>query len=114
MGEALEHVPVPVRILEPAAFYPIDSWRVWQLIRERQMPGLSYAIHLWNSKWRHERLDPDSVYDLECIYEQLKRRFGVASPAGAGYGPGSLSLTNVRIRNFKAGLRRRQPMLTAA
>jgi Alpha 1,4-glycosyltransferase conserved region len=114
MAEALERVPVPVRILEPAAFYPIDSWRVWQLIRERQMPERSYAIHLWNSKWRRERLDPDSVYDLECIYEQLKRRFGVASPAGASYGPGWLSLAKVRIRDFKAGLRRRQPMLRAA
>jgi hypothetical protein len=114
MAEALERVPVPVRILEPAAFYPIDYWRVWQLIRERQMPERCYAIHLWNSKWRQERLDPDSVYDLECIYEQLKRRFGVASPAGAGYGPGWLSLANVRIRDVKAGLRRRQPMLRAA
>ena len=114
MAEALEHVPVPVRILEPAAFYPIDSWRVWQLIRERQMPEQSYVIHLWNSKWQHERLDPDSVYDLECIYEQLTRRFGVASPGRRGLWSRLVGLANVRIRNFKAGLRRRQPMLEAA
>jgi hypothetical protein len=114
MAEALESVPTPVRILEPSAFNPIDYWQVWQLIRERQMPERCYAIHLWNSKWQRERLDPDAVYDLECIYEQLKRRFRVASPVGAVYGPGWLSLAKVRIREFKAGLRRRRPMLRAA
>jgi hypothetical protein len=114
MAEALERVPTPVRILEPSAFNPIDYWQVWQLIRERQMPERCYAIHLWNSKWQRERLDPDAVYDLECIYEQLKRRFRVASPVGAVYGPGWLSLAKVRIREFKAGLRRRRPMLRAA
>jgi hypothetical protein len=114
LGEALERVPAPVRILEPAAFCPIDYWQVWQLIRERQMPERSSAIRLWRSRWQQERLDPDAVYDLESLYEQMKRRFGVASPAGAACGPGWLSLGMVRIREFKAGLRRGRPMLRAA
>ncbi|HEY2148058.1 MAG TPA: hypothetical protein VGH32_08985, partial [Pirellulales bacterium] len=71
-------------------------------------------IRLWRSGWQQERLDPDAVYDLECLYEQMKRRFGVVSPAGAVYGPGWLSLAQVRIREFKAGLRRGRPMLRAA
>jgi hypothetical protein len=114
VGEALERMPVPVRILEPAAFCPIDYWQVWQLIRERQMPERCHAIRLWRSRWLQERLDPDAVYDLESLYEQLKRRFRVISPAGAGYGPGWHSLAKVRIREFKAGLRRGRPMLRAA
>jgi hypothetical protein len=114
VGEALERVPVPVRILEPAAFCPIDYWQVWQLIRERQMPERCSAIRLWRSRWQHERLDPDAVYDLESLFEQMKRQFGVASPAGAVYGPGWHSLAKVRIREFKAGLRRGRPLLRAA
>ncbi|HKD37425.1 MAG TPA: hypothetical protein VKB78_11510 [Pirellulales bacterium] len=114
LGEALERVPAPVRILEPTIFSPIDYWQVWQLIRERQMPERCHAIRLWRGRWDRERLDPDAVYDLESLYEQLKRRFGVTSPAGAAYGPGWHSLTQVRIRQFKAGLRRTQPLLRAA
>lgn len=114
LGEALERVPVPVRILEPAAFCPIDYWQVWQLIRERQMPERCHVIRLWRSRWQQERLDPDAVYDLESVYEQMKRRFGVVSPAAAVYGPGWLSLAQVRLREFKAGLRRGRPMLRAA
>ncbi|HEV3418321.1 MAG TPA: hypothetical protein VG056_15965 [Pirellulales bacterium] len=114
MAEAIERVRAPVRMLEPAAFYPIDYWQIWQLIRERQIPDRCYSIHLWNSKWRRERLDPDAVYDLECVYEQLKRRYGVASPAGAAYGPGWLSIGKLRLRQFKTGLRKSRPVLRAA
>ena len=114
VSQAIQRVDLPVRILEPAAFYPIDYWQVWQLIRERQLPVNCYSIHLWNSKWRRERLDPDSIYDPECIYEQLKRRFGVTSPAGASYGPGWMSVAKLRLREFKANLRRRPAILKAA
>jgi len=112
--DALKEFHGPVMILEPAAFYPINSWQVWQLIRERLMPERSYAINLWNSKWRRERLDPDAIYDLECVYEQLKREFGVVSPVGAVYGPGWLRVRRLRIRQFKTGLRRSRPALRVA
>ena len=107
MAEALEQVREPVRIVAPEAFYPIDYWQVWQLIQDRRMPENCRSIHLWNSKWRRERLDPDAIYDPESIYEQLKRRFGVASPVGASRGPGWLSVGKLQIRQFKQSLRRR-------
>ncbi len=114
LADALESVPAPVRLVEPSAFCPIDSWRVWQFILERQLPERCYAIRLWSAKWRRERLNPDVVYDLECLYEQLKRRFGVTSPDGANYGPGWTSLAKIRMRKLQVGMRRRQPMLRAA
>ena len=36
---AVEAVAMPARILDPEAFYPIDYWQVWQLIRLREMPA---------------------------------------------------------------------------
>jgi hypothetical protein len=114
LAEALERVPVPVRIVEPSSFCPIDFWRVWQFIGERLLPERCYAMRLWSAKWRRERLNPDAVYDLECIYEQLKRRFGVASPAGSGHGPGWKSIAKIRIRKFQSVQRRRPPILRAA
>jgi hypothetical protein len=114
LAEALERVPAPVRIVEPSAFCPIDFWRVWQFIGERLLPERCSTIRLWSAKWRRERLNPDAVYDLECIYEQLKRRFGVASPAGSGHGPGWKSIAKIRIRKFQSVQRRRPPILRAA
>ncbi|NLF71788.1 MAG: hypothetical protein GX575_22380 [Candidatus Anammoximicrobium sp.] len=83
VAEALAEVNIPVRILDPHAFYPIDHWQTWRLVRARQVPRNAYSIHLWNSKWRREGLCPDAVYDPRCIYEQLKRKHGVVSPADA-------------------------------
>ena len=106
MTRAVEAVAVPVRILGPEAFYPIDYWQVWRLIRSGDMPGDCYAIHLWNARWHSERLDPDAVYDQGCLFEQLKRRYGVLSPPGAPRGPGWRPLCRYGLRRLKAGLRR--------
>jgi hypothetical protein len=97
---------VAVRILDPPAFYPIDYWKVWELISSERLPPDCYAIHLWNSRWRHERLDPDAVYAPTCIYEQLKRRYGMASPRGAARGPGWRSLARHWWRQLKHGTRK--------
>ncbi len=112
--QAVQSAAVPVRILDPQAFYPIDYWQVWQLIRSGEMPGDCYVIHLWNAKWRSEGLDPDAVYDRGCIFEQLKCRFGVASPPGAARGPGWLQLGRYGVRRLKAALRNRRAVPKAA
>ncbi len=111
---AVEEVAAPARILDPAAFYPIDYWQVWQLIRHREMPRDCHAIHLWNAKWRAERLSPDAVYHRDCIFEQLKRRYGVVSPPEAACGPGWLQLARYGLRRLKAGLRSRPAASKAA
>jgi hypothetical protein len=28
--------------------------------------------------WRHHRLDKDAAYPPHCLFEQLKRRYGIA------------------------------------
>ena len=102
LAEAVGAAVVPVRILDPAAFYPVDYWNVWQLISAEHLPRNCYAIHLWNSRWRHEHLDPDAVYAPTCIYEQLKRRHGIVLPRGAARGPGWQSLTRHWWRQLKS------------
>lgn len=87
LTEAVRNVKVPFRVLDPACFYPINYWHVWQMVLGREIPSESHAIHFWHSAWGVQRLDPDAVYDSDCIYEQLKRRYGVASPPGAPRGP---------------------------
>ena len=86
VAKALSAVDMPVRILDPPAFYPIDHWQTWRLVRGRRIPKHSYSIHLWNSQWRREGFCPDAVYDSRSIYEQLKRKHGVASPPDATRG----------------------------
>jgi len=108
MAEAVTAVGVPVRMLDPAAFYPIDYWNVWQLISAAHLPPSCDAIHLWNSRWRREGLDPDAVYAPTCVYEQLKRRYGTGSPREAGRGPGWRSFARHGWRQLR---RNRVPLL---
>lgn len=35
----------------------------------------SYAVHLWNEIWRHEKLDKNGVYDQNCLYERLQHKY---------------------------------------
>ncbi len=60
VAKAVAAVHVPKRILDPPAFYPIDHWQVWRLIRGRKIPENRYRAHLWNSQWRRERLCRDA------------------------------------------------------
>ncbi len=101
---AVAAVGVPVRIVAPDVFYPIDFWRIWKLVLDRRIPDGCHAIHLWNSGWRLHWLDPDAVYHPDCIYEQLKRRYGVSSPPGAARGPSWRSGVLRRLRQLKASV----------
>ena len=109
LTEAFHKVGVPVRVVEPDDFYPVNYWDVWQLIDARQAVPSCYAIHLWNSRWRHERLDPDAVYSSTSIYEQLKRRFGVESPPGARRGPPWRSRINLWWWRYCSGRAKTAP-----
>jgi hypothetical protein len=80
-AEAMGAVKLPVRVLPPDAFYPIDYWKVDALVRPQSIPEGCYSVHLWNSRWRHERMDPDGSYDPESLYERLKRAHRIVSPA---------------------------------
>jgi hypothetical protein len=68
LTEAISAVDIGVRILNPPAFYPINWWQEWRLVRTRKLPNDCYSIHLWNSRWRTYGLCPDAIYDPGCIY----------------------------------------------
>ena len=103
---AIAAMDVPVRILDPDAFYPIDYWDLWPLVTDVSLPSDGYAVHLWNSGWRRKRLDPDAVYPPQCLYEQLKRRYATPSPPGARRGLNWRNLLRLWWRT--SCLRRRQ------
>ena len=88
MTEAVGRMNGKIRPFEPEAFYPIDYWQVWQFITRRRLPPDCYMIHFWLSCWKRHGLNPDARFAPSCIYEQLKRRYGVETPDGAPKGPG--------------------------
>lgn len=54
--------------------YP--NWhRVLEPEAEVALASSSYAIHLWNEKWRAASQDKNARYPDNCLYEQLKRRY---------------------------------------
>lgn len=52
------------------------------LVRGERPPGSrisgeAYAVHLWNEIWRQNGLDKNGRFDRRCLYERLRRRYGV-------------------------------------
>jgi len=76
LAEAVRSVRVPVRLVDPQCFYPIDYWDVEKLVETSRLPEDATAIHLWNSQWRQRGLNPDQFHRPDCIYEQLAARYG--------------------------------------
>ena len=105
LNQALRELKVSVQTVEPCVFYPIHYWQVWELVTPGGIPAGSSAIHLWNSQWRSNGLNPDAVFRPDCIYEQLKQRFKVRSPDNAKVGPGLLTVGKHQLKRLKAGLR---------
>lgn len=61
----------------PEVFCPI-GYADWHKVLE---PGAelglddSYAIHLWNERWRAAGRDKNAKYPEDCLYETLKKRY---------------------------------------
>ena len=79
MGEAvikfsMEGYRQPAHIFCPIAFFD------WRKIIEPGRVALddSYAVHLWNEKWREAGQDKNAHYPEDSLYEQLKRRYLVS------------------------------------
>jgi hypothetical protein len=104
LNHAVRQVNVRVQTLEPAAFYPINYWQVWELVHQHEMPASCTAIHLWHSQWRASGLNPDAIFRPDCIYEKLKARFKMRPPLNARVGPGSWSVVKYEFKRFKTSL----------
>src|SRR5258706_10469302 len=76
MGEAVNRSALTSYTQPYFIFCPFPHYD-WRRILEppAQIRADSYAIHLWNEKWREARQNKDAVYAPDCIYEQLKRRY---------------------------------------
>lgn len=63
----------------PHYFFCPLGFRDWHKLLEPEpelvLDEKSYAIHLWNEKWRASGQDKNGRYPATCIYEQLKRRY---------------------------------------
>jgi mannosyltransferase OCH1-like enzyme len=78
MGEAvrkfsLEKYAQPHHTFCPLAYYE------WHKLLEPDANVLldesTYAIHLWNEKWRAAGQDKNLQYHENCLYEQLKKKY---------------------------------------
>jgi mannosyltransferase OCH1-like enzyme len=78
MGETVERFSLR-KYREPShVFCPVDysNWRQvldsdWTAVLDEK----SYAIHLWNERWRAAGQDKNARYPRECLYEQLKEKY---------------------------------------
>ena len=61
----------------PVGFYEwerlVDPDETWSFLDSTR------AIHLWNEMWRRSDRDKDAAYHPDCLYEQLKSRYGIRS-----------------------------------
>src|SRR5262245_47925156 len=61
---------------KPYHFFCPLSYYEWHKVLEPEVGVLddrSYAIHLWNEKWRATDQDKNAQYNQACLYERLKR-----------------------------------------
>lgn len=78
MGEAVRRYSLEGYKKPHHVFCPV-GYLDWHKVLEPDAGALfderSYAIHLWNEKWRADGRDKNAEYDPGCLYEQLKRRY---------------------------------------
>ncbi len=105
LSRAIEETNVPVNLLPPTAFYPIDYWNIEQLVDGTAMPVDCHSVHFWNSQWKKAGVDPDGDHPANSIYEQLKRRFNVETlpsvrEAEENESPASISIWQTLMSPF--------------
>ena len=76
MGEAVRKFSLENYRQAPEVFCPIAFFD-WRKIVQPGETALdeSYAVHLWNEKWREAGQDKNARYPDDSLYEQLKRRY---------------------------------------
>jgi len=78
MGEAVRRYALakykkPSHVFCPLGFF--DWHKVLVPDEEMALDESTYAIHLWNERWRAAGQDKNGQYDERCAYEQLKRKY---------------------------------------
>ena len=78
MTAAVREFSLERYVQSPEVFCPIgyaDWHRVLEPEADLNLTGRSYAIHLWNERWRTAGQDKNEVYSEDCFYEVLKSRY---------------------------------------
>jgi hypothetical protein len=78
MGEAVRKYSLERYKQSAQVFCPL-GYAEWHKVLEAdvdiRLDECSYAIHLWNEKWRAAGQNKNAEYPERCFYEQLKRRY---------------------------------------
>lgn len=70
---SLEEYQKPYQVFCPVGY---QEWRtVLEPCVEFAFGESTYAVHLWNEKWRAAGQDKDAQYHPDCLYERLKRKY---------------------------------------
>lgn len=70
---SLEQFKQPHRVFCPLGFF--DWKKILEPDFDESLIAGSYAVHLWNEKWREAAQDKNARYPQASLYEQLKRRY---------------------------------------
>jgi len=62
-------------VLEPNKFGNPNWDETYKFVDGDEISEESIGIHLWNSRWKTDGLDPYTEYDKNCIYEKLKAKY---------------------------------------
>jgi len=62
-------------VLEPSKFGNPNWDETYKFVDGDEISEESIGIHLWNSRWKTDGLDPYTEYDKNCIYEKLKAKY---------------------------------------
>ena len=62
-------------VFEPNKFGNPNWDEIYKFVDGDEISEESIGIHLWNSRWKTDGLDPYKEYDKNCIYEQLKEKY---------------------------------------
>ncbi|HSS22497.1 MAG TPA: glycosyltransferase [Pyrinomonadaceae bacterium] len=77
MGEAVNRSSLNRYVKPYYTFCPFAHYE-WRKMLEPNPPTVraeTYAIHLWNEKWREVGQDKNGEYPPGCLYERLKKRY---------------------------------------
>ena len=78
MAAAVREFSLERYVQSPEVFCPI-SYADWHRVLEPEvdmkLTDRSYAIHLWNERWRAAGQDKNARYPDDCLYETLKKRY---------------------------------------
>jgi hypothetical protein len=61
----------------PETFLPIDYPDWERAVQIDDFVPAGFGIHLWNEMWRRAGFDKEAAYPADCLYERLKRRYGI-------------------------------------